>query len=121
MDRGKGHALVTGFREAMKMGYTHAITIDADGQHFADDMPRLTAEMNKQPDGIIVGTEDSFGRVEKSLPQVKRRGYPGFQKISVLVIRGNLPDTYLKSSFHSVSADSDGKTERPEYHDHGLK
>ena len=40
-NRGKGHALIEGFRKAKEMGFTHAITIDADGQHFADDIPLL--------------------------------------------------------------------------------
>ena len=38
-NRGKGHALVAGFKKAKELGFTHAITIDADGQHFADDIP----------------------------------------------------------------------------------
>ena len=54
-NKGKGHALVAGFRKAQEMGFTHAVTIDADGQHFADDIPSLTAEMQKDPEAIIVG------------------------------------------------------------------
>ena len=65
-NRGKGHALVAGFRKAMEMGFTHVITIDADGQHFAADIPLLTAEMGHNPGGIIVGcrnlTEDNMPR-----------------------------------------------------------
>ena len=44
-NEGKGHALVTGFRRALERGFTHAVTIDADGQHFADDMPQLIDKM----------------------------------------------------------------------------
>lgn len=54
-NRGKGHALVAGFREAKKMGFTHAVTIDADGQHFADDIPLLIKEMETNRDGFVVG------------------------------------------------------------------
>ena len=65
-NKGKGHALVTGFRKAREMGFTHAVTIDADGQHFADDIPVLTAEMEKCPEAIIVGcrnlTEENMPR-----------------------------------------------------------
>ena len=38
-NKGKGHALVTGFRKAREMGFTHAVTIDADGQHFETTSP----------------------------------------------------------------------------------
>ena len=65
-NRGKGHALVTGFRKAMEMGFTHAVTIDADGQHFADDIPLLVEQMEHHPDAIIVGcrnlTEENMPR-----------------------------------------------------------
>ena len=66
MNKGKGHALVTGFRKAQEMGFTHAVTIDADGQHFADDIPLLLEEMKKDPAAIIVGcrnlTEENMPR-----------------------------------------------------------
>jgi glycosyltransferase involved in cell wall biosynthesis len=100
-NRGKGHALVTGFREAMKMGYTHAITIDADGQHFADDMPRLTAEMNKQPDGIIVGSRNL---TEENMPS----GNTFANRFSNFWFRlqtgVNLPDTQSGYRLYAFSA-----------------
>lgn len=65
-NKGKGHALVAGFRKAKELGFTHVITIDADGQHFAADIPLLIAEMKHNPSGIIVGcrnlTEDNMPR-----------------------------------------------------------
>jgi len=65
-NRGKGHALVAGFKKAKELGYTHAITIDADGQHFADDIPRLIAEMERCPQAIIVGCRNL---TEKNMPR----------------------------------------------------
>src|SRR5690606_30654115 len=35
----KGNALRKGFEKARSLGYTHAITIDSDGQHFPSDIP----------------------------------------------------------------------------------
>ena len=65
-NRGKGHALVAGFRRARERGFTHAITIDADGQHFASDIPVILAETEINPQGIVVGsrnlTEDNMPR-----------------------------------------------------------
>ena len=36
---GKGAALKTGFRKALEDGFTHAVTIDADGQHVRQSKP----------------------------------------------------------------------------------
>ena len=57
-NKGKGHALVEGFRKAKEQGFTHAVTMDADGQHFADDIPLLVKAMKKNPDAIIVGSRN---------------------------------------------------------------
>lgn len=54
-NRGKGAALRTGFNAAKEAGYTHVITIDADGQHFPEDMPRLTEASDAAPESVIVG------------------------------------------------------------------
>ena len=65
-NRGKGYALVTGFKKATALGYTHAITIDADGQHFADDIPCFIEGLKHNPEGFIVGcrnlTEENMPR-----------------------------------------------------------
>lgn len=39
VNRGKGAALRTAFRYALDNRFTHAITVDADGQHLAKDIP----------------------------------------------------------------------------------
>ena len=65
-NKGKGHALVAGFKKAINLGYTHAITMDADGQHFADDIPLFEKELDECANGIIVGcrnlTEENMPR-----------------------------------------------------------
>lgn len=65
-NRGKGHALVAGFRKAMDMGFTHAVTIDADGQHYASDIPQLLGAMVANPRGIIVGSRNL---TQENMPQ----------------------------------------------------
>lgn len=65
-NRGKGHALVAGFKKAKELGHTHAITIDADGQHFADDIPQLIEKMERCPQAIIVGCRNL---TEKNMPR----------------------------------------------------
>ncbi len=53
---GKGAALLTGFQHAAAAGYSHAVTIDADGQHLPEDLPGLLEAMRANPDAIVVGT-----------------------------------------------------------------
>lgn len=57
---GKGAALRAGFQRAAELGYTHAITMDADGQHFAADLPKFLALAQAQPDALAVGVRDFY-------------------------------------------------------------
>ena len=57
-NRGKGYALKTGFKEAKARGFERAITIDADGQHFPEDIPAFAAEAKKHPDAMLVGSRN---------------------------------------------------------------
>ena len=54
-NRGKGYALQQGFKRASELGFTHVITMDADGQHLATDIATLTQASEKQPNALIVG------------------------------------------------------------------
>jgi len=54
-NRGKGYALQCGFQKATEMGFTHAVTMDADGQHLAADIAMLVQAAEKQPDAMIIG------------------------------------------------------------------
>lgn len=65
-NRGKGYALKQGFQVAKKQGFTHAVTIDADGQHFATDIPKLISTMKDNYDGIILGCRNLS---EQNMPQ----------------------------------------------------
>jgi len=60
-NRGKGAALATGLARAAELGFTHAITMDADGQHSAADVPKLLAAVAEHPEAIVVGVRDLVG------------------------------------------------------------
>ncbi|MGH7245226.1 MAG: DUF2062 domain-containing protein [Phycisphaerales bacterium] len=53
---GKASALSTGFHEARKLGATHAVTIDADGQLDPADIPSLLEEVRKDPLALVLGS-----------------------------------------------------------------
>ncbi|MEE4260726.1 MAG: DUF2062 domain-containing protein [Bacteroidales bacterium] len=57
-NRGKGYAIRTGFKHAQEHGYDYAITIDADGQHFADDLPSFLDTIREYPGSLIVGSRN---------------------------------------------------------------
>lgn len=52
---GKGGAVLAGFERAAARGWSHAATIDADGQHDAGDIPRLMHASRANPDAMILG------------------------------------------------------------------
>ncbi len=54
-NRGKGAALKTGLREAHILGFTHALQIDADGQHSAEDIPKFLKESFSHQKALING------------------------------------------------------------------
>lgn len=55
---GKGRALRNGFRKAIEMNFEYAITIDSDGQHFASDIPNFIAEIQKEPNSLLIGSRN---------------------------------------------------------------
>lgn len=55
---GKGYALRKGFAYAIEKGYQYTITIDADGQHFADDIPLFLEKLKNHPDAVIIGARN---------------------------------------------------------------
>jgi glycosyltransferase involved in cell wall biosynthesis len=55
VNRGKGAAVLTGVRWALRGGYTHAVQIDADGQHRTSDIPRFLEQAVAHPQAVIVG------------------------------------------------------------------
>ena len=60
VNKGKGNALKRGFKEAQKMGYKYAISMDSDGQHFPDDLhvflDALEEHITSQPELLVIGS-----------------------------------------------------------------
>ena len=52
VNRGKGAALTTGLHYAEKEGYTHALQVDADGQHDLADAPKLLESAKREPNAL---------------------------------------------------------------------
>ena len=65
---GQGAALQTGLEIARALNPSYVVTMDADGQHRAEDLPRFLAEIKAQQVDIIFGKR-TFG---KDIPLIRR-------------------------------------------------
>ena len=54
-NKGKGFALRQGFKKALELGFDYAISIDSDGQHFADDLPVFIHALDANPQSLLIG------------------------------------------------------------------
>jgi predicted LPLAT superfamily acyltransferase len=52
---GKGAAVLRGMREARAAGFSHALQIDADGQHDCGDVPRFLEVAAASPEAVVCG------------------------------------------------------------------
>ena len=67
---GKGAAMVTGFKAAVKAGATHALQIDADGQHDLSRVTPFLALAAKFPKALICG----YPQYDKTVPLARLWG-----------------------------------------------
>ena len=54
-NQGKGAAVLYGLQQAASAGYTHVLTMDADGQHPAEMIPEFMAVSQKDPAAVVLG------------------------------------------------------------------
>lgn len=52
---GKGAAVKTGLREAFARGFSHALQVDADGQHALTDIPKMLELAHNTPQAVVCG------------------------------------------------------------------
>lgn len=54
-NQGKGVAVLRGIAEARQLGYSHAVQVDADGQHALEDVPAMLDMARAEPLALISG------------------------------------------------------------------
>jgi glycosyltransferase involved in cell wall biosynthesis len=69
-NRGKGAAILHGLREAAAQGYTHALTMDSDGQHPANLIVKFMQVSQAQPAAMVLG----HPIFDSSAPRVRVQG-----------------------------------------------
>lgn len=70
VNQGKGAAVMAGFARAGAAGFTHAVQVDADGQHDLDALPALLAAARQDPRAVICGQPI----YDSSIPRGRRIG-----------------------------------------------
>lgn len=69
-NRGKGAAVMHGFDHASAAGFTHALQIDADGQHDLSELGRFVAHAQEHPHALIAGKPV----YDTTIPRARRIG-----------------------------------------------
>jgi glycosyltransferase involved in cell wall biosynthesis len=70
VNRGKGAAVLDGLQLARQAGFTHALTMDADGQHPAECIVPFMAASQRAPNAMVLGVP----QFDASAPALRRRG-----------------------------------------------
>jgi glycosyltransferase involved in cell wall biosynthesis len=86
---GKGAALLSGLRYLQERGFSHAISLDGDGQHFAAEIPKLVDESRAHLGALVIGAR----RIESEVAAINRFGNE-FANVWVRIATGrDLGDT----------------------------
>jgi len=64
---GKGAAVKDGLELARERGYSHALQVDADGQHRLEDCPKLLEAARSDPMALVLGEP----RFDRSIPRAR--------------------------------------------------
>ena len=82
-NRGKGAAVLAGVTEAAAAGYTHALTMDSDGQHPAELIPAFMAASQAEPGAMVLG-KPVFGPEAPALRVKGRKVSNGWANLETL-------------------------------------
>ena len=69
-NQGKGAAVLHGLRAAQEAGFTHALTMDSDGQHPAELIPDFMRASQARPEAMVLGRPV----FDASAPMLRVRG-----------------------------------------------
>jgi glycosyltransferase involved in cell wall biosynthesis len=89
-NRGKGAAIVTALSHLGARGIARVLTLDADGQHLASEIPVLVEASDRAPRAIVVGVRRKEGH---TIARVNRFGNWVADRLLRLIAGRPLPDT----------------------------
>ena len=98
---GKGAAVKTGFAKALELGFTHALQVDADGQHDLACVPKFLSLGVQNPEALILG----FPEYDASAPRIRRWARKFTQLwVDLEVGRGVIRDAMVGFRLYPVQA-----------------
>ncbi len=77
-NRGKGAAVQSGLHRAHALDFTHAVQVDADGQHDLDDLPKFLEGIHEHPKSLLLGAPI----FDDDIPAIRKHG----RKLTQLMI-----------------------------------
>jgi glycosyltransferase involved in cell wall biosynthesis len=89
-NRGKGAALKTGFAHLLVLGFTHAIALDADGQHDPECIPSFIAAVTAP--GVLLVLGNRFKDV-RGMPFLRRITNRLMSWLISMICRTPVPDS----------------------------
>ena len=97
---GKGAALAAGLRYLEERGYSHAVSVDGDGQHLPEEMPKIITESKAHPVALVIGRR----QIETEVAAIKRFGNE-FANVWVRIATGlDLGDTQCGFRVYPIAA-----------------
>ncbi len=88
---GYGAALQTGFKYALKGGYSYAVQLDADGQHEPRDVVSLLGALKRDEADMVIGSR-FLGTKSYEMSWARKIGIDIFSSLASLVIRQKITD-----------------------------
>jgi len=96
-NQGKGRALQTGFRHALEAGVDAVVTLDADGQHLPQEMPRFLDKYASTQADLIIGQRDF-----SQMPLIRRLANTSGRSLFSWALR--IPVSDNQSGYRLISA-----------------
>ena len=128
-NQGKGAALNTGFRKARELEPTVVVTIDGDGQHLPEEMPKVAAPVFRGEADIVIGSRYLEKRSE--VPLIRILGHLVFNCLTNAISGTSITDSqsgfraFSLQALQTISFQSNGFAVESEMqflaHDYALK
>ena len=100
-NRGYGATIVSLFRRARELGADVMVTLDADGQHNPDDIPRLVKPIIDGEADIVIGSRFLDDESKELVPKYRRAGIKAITSLSKAFSYNKLSDA--QSGFRAYS------------------
>ena len=100
-NRGKGAAVQSGLHHADGLGFTHAVQVDADGQHNLEDLPKFLQGVEENPRALLLGAPV----FDDDIPAIRKHGRKLTQAMIALEMGSwDVPDAMCGFRAYPVAA-----------------